>query len=164
MSLFENDEYQWRETYFVLFDASKRPSAKDFEELLGGLNKGYLVRDVRSDDDGAFESLTLISKDDYAAMDVTCVANDEVHEQMRELAQEMKELADPEEMEVVKRIPDCTARLEVYHFEQMVFVGSTGSEDEQDDFMDPGSLLVVLERIAEMCDGIVVDPQSNSLM
>ena len=76
----------------------------------------------------------------------------------------MKELAAPDEMEIVKRIPDCTARLEVYHFEQMVFVGSSGSEDEPDDFMDPGSLLVVLERIAEMCDGIVVDPQSNSLM
>jgi hypothetical protein len=67
-------------------------------------------------------------------------------------------------MPTIKRIPECTARVDVYHFEQMVFVGSSGPDDEIDDFMDPGSLLVVLERIAELCDGIVVDPQSNSLL
>ena len=27
MSLFENDEYRWRETYFVLFHEENRPSA-----------------------------------------------------------------------------------------------------------------------------------------
>ena len=29
MSLFENDLYQWRETYFVLFDEATRPQAED---------------------------------------------------------------------------------------------------------------------------------------
>lgn len=164
MSLFENDEYQWRETYFVLFDVSKRPTAEKFAQMLTGLNDAYQVTDVRADEEGAFESLTLISKDDYAAMDLTCAANEEVQEQIAELAEKLKELAGPDEMEQIKRIPKCTARLEVYHFEQMVFVGSTSSEDEPDDFMDPGSLLVVLERIAEMIDGIVVDTQSNSIM
>ncbi len=164
MSLFENDEYQWRETYFVLFDKEKRPTAEQIDDLMSGLNKGYVVSDVRANDEGAFESLTLISKDDYAAMDLTCAANEEILEQIRELGDELKETAGPDEIERVKRIPECTARLEVYHFEQMVYVGSSGPEDEPDDFMDPGTLLVVLDRIAELCDGIVVDPQSNSLM
>lgn len=164
MSLFENDEYQWRETYFVLFDESKRPSATDFESFVSGMNDGYEVRDVRATEDGAFDSLTLISKDDYAAMDLNCATSDEVREQIAELADKLKELAAPDEMEVIERIPEMTARLEVYHFEQMVFVGSSGEGDEPDDFMDPGSLLVVLERIAEKLDGIVVDPQSNSIM
>ena len=97
-------------------------------------------------------------------MDLTCIAGEEVVEQMQELAVEMKEMAGPDELPVINRIPECTARLEVYHFEQMVFVGASGAEDEPDDFMDPGSLLVVLERIADLCDGIVVDPQSNSLL
>ena len=26
MSTFENDDYKWRETYFVLFDAAQRPT------------------------------------------------------------------------------------------------------------------------------------------
>ena len=164
MSLFENDEYQWRETYFVLFDESKRPSADAIESLLKELNKGYEVRDVRASETGEFESLTLISKDDYAAMDLTCSASDEIRDQINDLAEELKSTASPDEMPTIKRIPECTARVDVYHFEQMVFVGSSGPDDELDDCMDPGSLLVVLERIAELCDGIVVDPQSNSLL
>ena len=164
MSLFENDEYQWRETYFVLFDVSNRPSAKEFESFMTGLNDGYSIRDVRANDDGEFESLTLISKDDYAAMDLTCAAGEEVSEQIAELADKLEELAAPDELDAIKQVRTSTARLEVYHFEQMVFVGSSGEGDEPDDFMDPGSLLVVLERIAAMFDGVVVDPQSNSLM
>jgi hypothetical protein len=164
MSLFENDEYQWRETYFVLFDASNRPQAADFESYVRGLNDMYEVRDVRSNDEGQFESLTLISPDDYAAMDLTCAAGEEVQEQIAELSDKLKELAGPDEMETINRVPEMTGRMEIYHFEQMVFVGSAGEDDEPDDFMDPGSLLVVLERIAEMVDGIVIDPQSNSLM
>jgi len=31
MSTFERDEYKWRETYFVLFDAAKRPSLQQVE-------------------------------------------------------------------------------------------------------------------------------------
>lgn len=164
MSLFENDEYQWRETYFVLFEKENRPTAEQLETLLKNLNKAYEIRDVRSDDQGMFESLTLISADDYAAMDLTCADNEEICDQILELGREIAELAGPDELPTIKRIQKCTARLEVYHFEQMVFVGSAGSDDEPDDFMDPGSLLVVLDRIAELCDGIVVDPQSNSLM
>ncbi len=71
MSLFENDEYQWRETYFVLFDAARLPSAPVIEDLLRNLNKNYELRDIRSSDDGRFESLTLFSPDDYAAMDLS---------------------------------------------------------------------------------------------
>ncbi len=164
MSLFENSEYQWRETYFVYFEASKRPSTASLESMLTELNSAYELLNVRSSDDGEFESLTLISKDDYAAMDLTCVATEEMQEQTQELADELKENAMPDEKEMVNRVRDSTCRLEVYHFEQLVFVGASGSEDEPDDFMDPGSLLVVLNQIAEMCDGIVVDPQSSSFL
>ena len=38
------------------------------------------------------------------------------------------------------------------------------SASDPDDFMDPGALLVVLEQIASLCDGIVVDPQANALL
>ena len=164
MSLFENDEYQWRETYFVLFSADRLPSAQAVEELLSGLNRNYELRDVRGSDAGGFESLTLLSPDDYAAMDLSCVTGEEVCEQVADLAEQLRATASREELEVIDKIAQCTARLEVYHFEQLVFVGSSGDMDEPDDFMDPGSLLVVLEKIAELCDGIVVDPQASSLL
>ena len=164
MSLFENGEYQWRETYFVYFDAKNRPSTEAIQTMLKELNSGYDISNVRSAEDGEFESLTLISKDDYAAMDLTCVATLEMQEQTQELVEQLKENAMPDERDMVKQVSSSDCRLEVYHFEQLVFVGATGSEDELDDFMDPGSLLVVLNQIAEMCDGVVVDPQSNSFL
>lgn len=164
MSLFENSEYQWRETYFVYFDGSHRPSTDAIRAMLHDLNSGYDISNVRSSAAGEFESLTLISRDDYAAMDLTCVATEEMREQTQELVEELKENALPDETEMVAKVRDANCRLEVYHFEQLVFVGASGSDDEPDDFMDPGSLLVVLNQIAEMCDGIVVDPQSNSFL
>ncbi len=164
MSLFESDEYQWRETYFVFFDAAQRPAGEDFHALLKELNPRYEVTDLRSDDDGKFESLTLVSPDDYAAMDISCITGDEVREQVVELAEELRSNATSDEMPAIRRVSKCTGRIEVYHFEQLVFVGSATDNDEADDFMDPGSLLVVLEKIAGFCDGIVVDPQTGSLL
>ena len=164
MSLFENDEYQWRETYFVLFDAARRPTLEALQDLLQTLNANYDLQDARADDKGLFESLTLLSRNDYAAMDLSCVSGEDVREQVIDLAKELASTAGPDELEVINKIPACSARMEVYHFEQLVFVGSSGEDDEPDDFMDPGALLVVLERIAELCHGIVVDPQANSIL
>ena len=46
-----------------------------------------------------------------------------------------------------------------FHFEQVA-----GSNHEEEDFLDPGGLLIVLERLAELCRGVSVDPQSGSFM
>ena len=69
MSLFENDDYRWRETYFVLFHAKHRPPLAAVQKALAALGHQYQVIEQRSDGDGFFESLTLISPDDFAAMD-----------------------------------------------------------------------------------------------
>ena len=163
MSLFESDEYQWRETYFIFFSADKRPRADKLERVLRSMNARYLLRDLRTDENRDFESVTVLSPDDYAAMDITCTVGDEVTEQALEMATELKTTATKDQIDLVARIPKCSGRIEVYHFEQLVFVGSE-ADDEFDDFMDPGALLVVLQQIADLCDGIVVDPQSGSLL
>ena len=49
MSLFENDQYQWRETYFVLFDEARRPQAVSLVKVLDNAGKGLQVSDVRED-------------------------------------------------------------------------------------------------------------------
>ena len=71
MSLFEDDRYSWRETYFVFFDEKARPTKSQMEKFLKELGTRYEVRDVRTDDDGRFESATVLAPDDYAGMDVT---------------------------------------------------------------------------------------------
>lgn len=158
MSLFENDGYRWRETYFVLFDQQRRPSADDVEKSLKELGDRYELNNVRTDDAGRFESVTLVSPHDFAAMDITYIEGEEVIEQVRELGEEMKNATlSRDEMEKMARALECNARFDVYHFEQV-------SDAGEDEFLDPGALLIVLEKLAELCDGISVDPQSGSIM
>ena len=47
------------------------------------------------------------------------------------------------------------------HFEEASFVGG---DEGDDDPLDPGALLLVMECLAKLCRGVGVDPQSGSLM
>ena len=71
MSLFENEQYQWRETYFVLFEASQRPKTDALVKAIDQAGEGFQVSDPRSDEHQLIESLTIRSPDDYAAMDIS---------------------------------------------------------------------------------------------
>jgi hypothetical protein len=162
MSLFENDFYRWRETYFVLFEERNRPQPKLLEKTLRDLNPRYRIEGQRADDAGGFESLTLYSPDDYAAMDITYTAGEEVREQVQELLKEFRAApGDKEEQEKLKKLTLCDARFDVYHFEELV---PGGGEEDEEEFLDPGSLLIVLERLARACKGVGVDPQSGVLI
>ncbi len=164
MSLFENDEYQWRETYFILFDLARRPLAAAMQKKLEQLDPRYEVCDVRADEQGRFESLTLLSPDDYAAMDISFVGGDEVAEQTQLLITELLKGASTEaEKRRIRELSRFPCRFDVYHFEQLVFIGRENPDDE-DDFMDPGALLIVMEQIAKFCEGVVVDPQANAIL
>jgi hypothetical protein len=160
MSLFENDQYRWRETYFVLFEEKNRPTAEDTVACLKKLGSRYEVTDVRRDDYGRFESLTLLSPMDYAAMDITYLAGEDVTAHVEELQRELKTASlTSAELAKLKRLPSCNARFDVYHFEQIVSDG-----DDEDEFLDPGALLIVLERLAKLCHGVGIDPQSGAVM
>ncbi|MCP4189831.1 MAG: hypothetical protein GY768_04305 [Planctomycetaceae bacterium] len=164
MSLFENDEYQWRETYFILFEEENRPQADQVSGALKELDPRFEIMNVKADDEGRFESLTLVSPDDYAAMDISFVVGDEVVEQTTELIDELlKATFTEDEKAAIRSLGDCRCRFDVYHFEQLTFVGRDG-EGEEDDFMDPGALLTVMEKIAEVADGVIVDPQANTIL
>ncbi len=164
MSLFENDEYRWRDTYFVLFESQSRPHAVGVEAALREMDRRYQLVDVRQNEDGMFESLTLLSPDDNTAMDITFMSGEEVAESLVELNTELKKTTlDPDQQEKAVQLAGCDARFDVFHFERLTFEFDE-SEEEEDEFMDPGALLIVLERMAEICQGVAVDPASNSLL
>lgn len=163
MSLFENDEYQWRETYFVFFRSEKRPDSDTVQKALRSLNSNFEVANVREGDSETLEFLTVLAPDDYAAMDISVVTGEEVAEQKEDLLKQLLENAVGEEAKHVQAIEACDCRFDIFHFEQMVFVGRS-ADDEPDDFMDPGTVLLVMQKLAELCDGIAVDPQSNTLL
>src|SRR5262245_40278136 len=115
MSLFENDWFRWRDTYFVLFDEANRPTAAAMEEVLVTLGDRFEIREVRGDANGAFESLTLLSPIDYAGMDITYTAGEDVVLQVEELSKEMlKSGLTKEEKIKLKRIKGMTARFEIF--------------------------------------------------
>ncbi len=61
MSTFENDRYQWRETYFVLFPSARRPTLKQIQQRLSALSNRYTLENPGADEKGLFESVTVVS-------------------------------------------------------------------------------------------------------
>ena len=162
MSTFEREGFKWRETYFVLFDSHKRPALKQVERVLNDLSERFVLSNAQADEDGRFESITVMSPDDYAALDISYEAGEEVTEQGAAFYQEMKASAtDENERAKLARLPKCDARFDLLHFEQ-----TSGDEpaDELDEILDPSALLIVLDALVELTAGVGVDPQSGTLL
>jgi hypothetical protein len=164
MSLFDNSMYRWRETYFVFHQVSERPSAERLKQAVAGLHQHLQVEDLKANDVGQFESMTIVAPDAYAAIDISYVEGEEVAEQLEMLLDELKKSAeDDDERSKVARLKQCDARLDLLHFEQAMEY----DDDEEDEFgsaFDPGALIAVMEALTEMCDGVAVDPAAASVM
>jgi len=161
MSLFENDQYQWRETYFVLFEATRRPTLRRVQQVLRKVNPRFTLANAVADDRGRFESITVISPDDFAALDICYVEGEEVTEQVERLSEEM---ADTEPLlkdrNYMARFRRFDGRFDVLHFEQTVDL----DDDEAEGMLDPGTLLTVLDAMVKLTGGVAVDPQSGTFV
>jgi hypothetical protein len=167
MSMFEDNQYRWRETYFVLFDSGKRPMLKAVQEALAGLNEHYLLKHASADRQGRFDSLTLLSPDDFAALDICYTGGEEVLDHAASLAREMESVAcEMQETDALRQILRCDARFDVLHFEQIpqeeYDEGNLG--EEPDEMLDPSALLMVLGVLAKITGGVAVDPQAGTFL
>ncbi len=63
----------------------------------------------------------------------------------------------PEERGKLNRLAGCDARFDILHFEEV-------SDGEEDETFDPSALLMVIEALARLTDGVAVDPQSGTIM
>lgn len=162
MSMFDNAQYRWRETYFVLFDAARRPTLKAIKTRLAALNSRYVLTNCRADKHGRFESLSVLSPEDFAALDISYLSGEEVREQARALARELRrDGSGGEDSVTLKRLAQADARFDVLHFEMLT---DAESEEEDEEMFDPSMLLIVLEALAGLTDGIAVDPQSGTVL
>lgn len=163
MSLFDNSLYRWRETYFIFHQLARRPTVQEVSDALSGLNQRVELQDLNADDDGKFDSVTIIAPDAYAAIDINYVSGEEVAEQLVTLHEELKaSAAGDEERDKVAQVAECDARLDLLHFEQAVELDE--ADDEFGSSFDPGALITVLEALTEVTDGVGVDPASASVM
>jgi hypothetical protein len=161
MSTFENQEYKWRETYFVLFDSARRPLLEQVKQRLARLNSRFVLSGGEADEAGRFGSITLRSPQDYAAMDISYEAGDEVAEQVSELQREMKGSVDAADRPKYEKLGRCNAKIDILHFEQVA--GNEG-DDEEGEMLDPSALLSVMDTLVELTHGVGIDPQSGCLM
>jgi hypothetical protein len=159
--MFEHDQYEWRETYFVLFDRSKRPSLERLQQRITRLNNRFVLTNLTADESGQFESLTVLSPDDFSALDISYLEGEEVVEKAAELAEEL-DTADCRQGDRLRldRLRGCNARFDVLHFEQLVRF----DDGEADDMLDPSALLVVLQELADETEGLAVDPQAGTFL
>jgi hypothetical protein len=163
MSMFENNHYRWRETYFVLFASKDRPKLATMEKALRQLDARYQLTNPSIDEDGRFESLTLVSHDDFAALDICYTEGDEVREQVQDLFEELRPMACETGCEAqLKQIKNCDARFDVLHFEEIP-ESANDDDDVLDDALDPSALLLVMAELAKLTGGVAVDPQSGSV-
>ena len=163
MSLFADSRYQWRETYFVLFDAHDRPSAADAKRAIVDLGARLEVLEVQGDANGKLESMTILSHGDSAGMDISYVSGEEVKEQIAELKKEWRgQSFTPGDRAKADRALQANARYDIFHFEEM---GDSFLDSDADDAaLDPGTLLLVLGRLCKLCHGISIDPQSGTIL
>jgi hypothetical protein len=159
MSTFESDKFRWRETYFVLFDAARRPALHKVEQTIQKLKDRFELSQGSADEEGGFESLTVMAPDDYAALDISYVEGEEVVEQVQQLAKDFKTTTlQPGDLEKLARLPKCDGRFDLMHFEQVL------DGDEGDEMLDPSALLLVMEALVKLTGGVGIDPQSGALM
>lgn len=160
MSMFDSADYRWRETYFVLFDSSRRPTAAKMRAALKNLGSRFELGAQRADDDGEFESANISSPGDYAALDISYLEGEEVQQQAAVLAQELRGCAaDAAERTRIASLRECNARFDIMHFQQVA-----GGVEGADEMFDPSALLIVVAALAELTGGVGVDPQSGTIV
>lgn len=157
MSTFEDNHYRWRETFFVLFDSAGRPAARAVQQLLKKVNASFEITELREDEDGAFESVRVIAPNSCAALDVSYLCGEEVLEQGAELSEQMQDASMETDFNKVARLPACDARFDILHFEEVL-------DEDDDDVFDPSAMLLVVQALTRLTDGVAVDPQTGVLM
>ena len=160
MSLFEDEAYIYRDTFFVYLKDEARPTAQAVAECFEKLGSKYEVGEIREVDD-RFGSVTVKSPQDSSAMDIAFVAGDEVVEQIHNLMLEFRTMTlTGDDREKLENFRQCTARFDVFHFEEQ----SSSGGNSPDEMIDPGGLLLVIEKLAKLTGGVALDPQSQTLL
>jgi hypothetical protein len=160
-----NDEQlEWRDTYFILFQQGDRPTLTQVEAAITESSKRLKLENLEADDDGLFESVLVQAPQDNAALEISYETGDAVIQQSADLA---KQLKDELKGNQLKRMLKADARLDVMLFERVQDDAFGGEEDDpewQAGSLDPSSLLNVVEALAKLTGGLPIDPASGAIL
>ena len=156
MSLFEDLDYMYQETFFVYLERESRPQVEAMEACLREVDPDCTFENIVKTDEGLFQSASVRFPRDNSALDVVYAEGEAVQQQVGELILELE--ADSlfeEDLEKARQLGQFDARFDLFQFNEK----SLG-----EDMFDPGGLFLVMEKLGELCGGIGLDPQSQSLI
>jgi hypothetical protein len=158
----ENDEQlEWRDTYFVLFKQTDRPTLTQVEAAITDSSKRLKLENLEADEDGMFESVLVQAPQDNAALEISYERGEAVAEQSVELAKQMKEDLEPKHLQ---RMLKADARLDVMLFERVRDDMVEDDEEWEGGSLDPSSLLNVVGALAKLTHGLPIDPASGAVL
>ena len=159
----EGDQLEWRDTYFILFQQSGRPTLTQVEAAISDSARHLTLENLEADEDGMFESLLVQAPEDHSALEISYERGDAVIEQSAALAKQLRGEATAEQL---KQLLRADARLDVMHFERVSADESFGEDDEEfgGDAVDPASLLSVVAALSKLTKGLPIDPASGAIL
>lgn len=159
-----DDQLEWRDTYFVLFQRADRPTLTQVEAAITESSQRLKLENLEADDDGMFESVLVQAPQDNAAVEISYETGEAVIEQSAELAKQLKDEASPKQLQQMLK---ADARLDIMLFERIRNEASESDGDEEDwetEALDPSSLLNVVGALAKLTGGLPIDPASGAVL
>ena len=164
MSLFDNPEYRWRETYLLFHKKKQRTSADKLRQAISGIRGSYQIEQLVANENGEFDSATVFAEEAFSAIDMSYVEDDQIQEQIIEIQSEMKEvLEDPEDLAKLESLGEYDARIDLLHFERLTG-DFTDDEEDLNSCFDRAALLAVAEKWTLLTGGICLDPASATIL
>jgi hypothetical protein len=160
----ENDEQlEWRDTYFVLFQQANRPTLTQVEAAITDSSKRLKLENLEADEDGMFESVLVHAPQDNAAVEISYERGDAVVEQSADLAKQLKEELNANQLQHMLK---SDARLDIMLFERVRDEFSDAGEDDEEwgGALDPSSLINVVGALAKLTRGLPIDPASGAVL
>jgi DNA-binding PucR family transcriptional regulator len=164
MDIETDDQLEWRDTYFILFQQAGRPTLNQVESALIDASPRLQLDNLEANEDGMFESVLVQAPQDNAALEISYEMGDAVILQSAELAKQLKGELSGDQLAKMLR---ADARLDVMLFEK-VRGGAWGDQEDDEDWesggLDPSSLLGVVEALSKLTGGLPIDPASGTVM
>ncbi len=119
MSLYDDERYTWRETYFVLFDdLRRRPRLEDLRRELQPYRETLQILDAVSNSEGRLRKLTVASYEDHSALEIVFRQGANVVAEMDALVQILEKGCSTKEKERLHAVKHWSLKFDVLHFEQ----------------------------------------------
>ena len=119
MSLYDDERYAWRETYFVLFDGPRRrPLLDELRRELQRHGGTLKILGGTANAEGRVRTLTVASYEDHSALEIVFRQGSQIAAETDALIRSIEKGCTAKEKERLHSVKHWTAKFDVLHFEQ----------------------------------------------